>query len=84
MYTYANITVDAGGRGATLTEKGRQLRATISASTGAGRFTAVDLNITSLPNNQTAAFNESPGLRKLVFETVTIANIEVTLQLQPL
>ena len=45
---------------------------------------AVDLNITSLPNNQTAAFNESPGLRKLVFETVTIANIEVTLQLQPL
>ena len=52
MHTYANITVDADGRGATLAQSGRKLRASVDASTGAGRFTAVDLNITALPSNQ--------------------------------
>jgi hypothetical protein len=61
MHTYANITVDSGGRAATLEQDGRQLRATVSASTGQGRFQVKDLNITSIPSNQSTAFDKSPG-----------------------
>ena len=85
MHTYADITVDPDGRGATLVQKGRRLRATVGAAEKSlpGRFTAVDLNITSLPSNQTTKFNASPGLRKLVFDSPRVASIEVTLRLSP-
>jgi hypothetical protein len=82
MHTYANITIDGDGRGATLMQRGQVLRATLSASTGAGRFSAVDMDIASLPSNQSTAFDKSPGLRKLVYDTSVIGDIEVTLQLQ--
>ena len=58
---YANITVDADGRAATLEQDGRQLRATASASTGQGGFQAKELNITSIPSNQSTVFDSSPG-----------------------
>ena len=61
MHTYANITVDASGRAATLEQDGRKLRAAVSASTGEGRFQAIDLNITSIPSNQSTVFDKSPG-----------------------
>ena len=58
---YANITVDADGRAATLQQDGRRLRATVSASTGKGGFQAKDLNITAIPSNQSTVFDKSPG-----------------------
>ena len=82
MHTFANITIDGDGRGATLAQRGQVLRATLSASTGAGRFSAADMDIASLPSNQSTAFDASPGLRKLVFTTSEIAEIGVALQLQ--
>ena len=61
MHTYANITVDATGRAATLEQDGRKLRAAVSSLTGEGSFQAVDLNITSIPSNQSTVFDSSPG-----------------------
>lgn len=61
MHTYANITIDADGRAATLEQDGRHLRATVSASTGEGSFQVKHLNITSIPSNQSTAFDSSPG-----------------------
>ena len=61
MHTYANISIDADGRAATLEQDGQRLRATISASTGDGSFESRDLNITKIPSNQSTVFDPSPG-----------------------